>query len=346
MGSGHLMRCLTLANGMRQGGDLVTFISRAHDGNMIDFLREQGHVVIALPGPPPGRLEGYAAWLGVSPSQDADETIAALSGPVDVLVVDHYGIDAIWEQALSAHAKAVMVIDDLAERRHDCDLLLDQNLVADLENRYHGLLPPRAHTLLGPAYGLVRPEFAGLRSASLARRQSFGLASLLIFMGGGDPDDDTSKALEGALLSGIRWEQIDVVVGLSYAGRDALAQRIAGNPEVALHVQTPHMARLMADADLAITTGGSISWEKCVLGLPSLVAVQADNQTAIAAALGEAGAQINLGRSSALMPGDYATGLRSLWPGKLRATSQAASAICHGDGVKRVLAAIYEILQS
>jgi UDP-2,4-diacetamido-2,4,6-trideoxy-beta-L-altropyranose hydrolase len=163
IGLGHLVRCRTLATALRDQGATVRFICRAHPGHQIAALRADGLDVTALPAPPDQEAADgdYAAWLGVPQAQDAAETIAALAADrPDWLIVDHYGLDVDWEQALRPHVGRILVIDDLANRRHDGDLLLDQNYAPAGTTRYQGLLPPGARTLLGPAYALLRPEYA------------------------------------------------------------------------------------------------------------------------------------------------------------------------------------------
>lgn len=345
IGSGHVMRCLTLADALRANGAHVRIVCRQHQGHLAGLIRERGYAVDLLDPPPSSPLPGSGseAWLGVPQQQDAAETVAVLGDGVDLMIVDHYGIDREGETHLRAACRALMAIDDMANRPHDCDVLLDQNLVAAMDRRYAGLTPPSCRQLIGPRYALVRPEFARARPASLARRPAPRLDHVLIFMGGSDPDDDTSAALEGVYLAASSVRRIDVVVGQGYRGKERIAAMCAAHPGSRLHVQTPHMAALMADADLAITAGGSVSWEKCVLGLPSLVAVQAENQRPIAEALATAGAQVTLGPSAGLAAEDYARALSDLPCSDLGRMSAAAAAICDGEGAARVLASLPQL---
>jgi UDP-2,4-diacetamido-2,4,6-trideoxy-beta-L-altropyranose hydrolase len=189
MGTGHLMRCLTLANELRRCGAATAFICRQHDGSVIARAEQEGHTVhrLARPGPSSDTAEDYAAWLGVPAPADAAETLLAVSGQhYDWLVVDHYGLDHEWEQRLRGVVGRLLVIDDLANRRHDCDLLLDQNyFAAATRERYRGLVAgPSCKLLLGPSYALLRPEYAQLRSVLPPRDGVVRRA--LIFFGGSD----------------------------------------------------------------------------------------------------------------------------------------------------------------
>lgn len=337
IGTGHIMRCLTLANAMRQAGHELIFICRNYDGNMIKFLSDTGYNVLELEAPP--RRPGTDDWFGITQEADCTEAIEVLPEGIDLIVVDHYGFDESSESRLRKHVRKIMVIDDLANRPHNCDLLLDQNLVEKIHERYRRLADS-ATLLLGPDFALVRPEFRTHRDFSLARRAAGELGSCLVFMGGSDPSDDTRKALGGILDSGRTWKRIDVVIGASYQHVQALEDKCRKLPEVRLHIQTQHMAELMMEADLAITAGGSVSWEKCVLGVPSLAVVQADNQAAIVSKLAAVGALVNLGDAKGLGSEAYSAALARLTGDRLKALSAAAALVCDGAGTTRVLDAI------
>ncbi|MGC9457316.1 MAG: UDP-2,4-diacetamido-2,4,6-trideoxy-beta-L-altropyranose hydrolase [Halothiobacillaceae bacterium] len=280
MGTGHLVRCRTLGRALRQQGATVRFICRAHLGHGLEALREEGFTVAALPEPEASESESsgedYARWLGVSQSRDADETIAALEGRPGWLVVDHYGLDAEWEQRLRPHVGRILVIDDLANRNHDCDALLDQNYNPDAEARYAERLPAEAMRLFGPRYALLGPEYAAYRREAGAH--SGRVDRVLVFFGGTDPDNLTGRALEALSDPAFANVAVDAVVGPNNPHREALAKQAKARPGTTLHDPRPHLADLMAGADLAIGAGGTTTWERCCLGLPSLVVSIADNQ--------------------------------------------------------------------
>ena len=161
IGTGNLMRCLTLAEALRNEGARVQFFCRRHPGNLIEFLKLRSMPVTALPAPEKSNAisdyDGYASWLGVSQEEDAEQVINLLAGiQPQWLVVDHYGIDETWEQRLLPHAHQIMVIDDLANRRHKCSLLLDQNYTSTA--RYRSLIPNDCKVMLGPKFAMLRPQ--------------------------------------------------------------------------------------------------------------------------------------------------------------------------------------------
>jgi len=136
IGSGHVMRCLTLADSLREKGCNCQFVCRNHPGNLSALIQEKGYRVTLLPLQE-FQVEAYphhADWVGADWQIDAKETgslIATLETPPAWLVIDHYGLDARWETSLRPAVGRIFVIDDLADRTHDCDCLLDQNLVAN-----------------------------------------------------------------------------------------------------------------------------------------------------------------------------------------------------------------------
>ncbi|SMF10713.1 UDP-2,4-diacetamido-2,4,6-trideoxy-beta-L-altropyranose hydrolase [Pseudogulbenkiania subflava] len=300
MGTGHVMRCLTLADTLTASGAGCHFICRAHDGNLAAFIRQRGyqvHLLELVPGvPAQANPLAHAAWLGASMMQDAAETAALLSHlKPDWLVVDHYALDARWETPQRRHVARLMVIDDLADRQHDCDLLLDQNL-GRTDADYVARVPAYCTCLLGPNYALLRPEFAALRPYSLQRRQKGALRTLLITMGGVDKDNATGHVLQALSGSSLPLDcRITVVMGATAPWLNEVTTLAETLPwPVDVQVNVSNMAQLMADADLAIGAAGSTSWERCCLGLPSIVICLAENQRFITNQLKQCGAALVL----------------------------------------------------
>jgi UDP-2,4-diacetamido-2,4,6-trideoxy-beta-L-altropyranose hydrolase len=282
IGSGHFMRCLTLAEALKKQGADICFISRNLPLHLSEMLNIKGIELIPLSanGDADSINElAHASWLGVSQAQDAQETVKSLSGQVyDWMVVDHYALDVRWESIVRPNVIKIMVIDDLADRHHDCDILLDQNYYADMQTRYNGKVPLDCQLLLGPNYALLREEFRALREQAKVRNGK--VKKVLVFFGGVDADNYTFQAIE-ALAKVNAGLKVDVVIGAQHPFKEMIKNACVKHGYVC-HIQTPYMAKLMAEADLAIGAGGSASWERCCLGLPSLLVALADNQIAIA----------------------------------------------------------------
>ena len=351
IGTGHVMRCLTLADALREQGETCSFICRSHEGHLLELIAQRGHHAVALSIPQAGTARApvqgepsHTSWLGTDWNRDARETRDVLGvDTVDWLVVDHYALDSQWERALRSHCRHIMVIDDLADREHDCDLLLDQNL-GRLPQDYQGLLPASAMCVTGPQYSLLRPEFSRWRADSLARRTDPRLKHLLISMGGVDKDNATGCILEALqTLYSLQELRITVVMGPHAPWLQqvrAQAAQMAQTVEVLTGISD--MARLMAESDLAIGAAGSTSWERCCLGLPSIMLVLADNQRGIASSLEQVGAALLLEQHDIgwQLPSLISSLCKS--PISLVSMSQKAADIVDGQGV----AAIIELLES
>lgn len=351
IGTGHVMRCLTLADALRDRGALCRFICREHPGNLNDVIRQRGFDVCVLPIIPNGAADwhedaqpAHAAWLGADWETDARQTQLGLErAPVDWLIVDHYALDSRWERMLRAACRHLMVIDDIADRPHDCDLLLDQNLGRKREH-YEHLVPPHGVILAGPQYALLRPEFGALRSYSLARRASTRFGKLLITMGGVDKDNITGAVLKALTQCSLPNDcRITVVMGPHAPWLDQVrdqASRMPWPTEVLFNVRD--MARLMAESDLAIGAAGSTSWERCCLGLATVLVVLADNQEAIARSLDAAGAAKRIAVAS------LEDELRAYFarleasPDVLERASAAAADVTDGQGAAAIVRTLCE----
>ena len=302
IGSGHVMRCRTLARELQRRGAKVSFLCRRQPGDLINLL-EQEFSVHALPEQPLAACEGlvgrdlYSSWLGCTQDQDASQCLEVLSSiginDASWIVADHYGLDARWEAQLldgltsSAAPSKLLVIDDLADRPHHADLLLDQNFFGEATHlRYQELVPPYCRQLLGPYYALLGQEYQQLHPLVPPRTE---LQRVLLFFGGVDTLNFTVRALEVLLDPALADLAVDVVLGLQSPHRQAVAELANRRPHTTLHGPLPSLAGLIARADLAIGAGGATTWERACLGLPSLVVSIAENQKETSEALDNGG---------------------------------------------------------
>lgn len=296
LGTGHVVRCATLAEALQQRGVEVSFACVAETGHMSDWLTSRGFMVHPLADYSAEAFTGLLATLSVHP---------------DWLVVDHYQLDKAWETAVRPAVGRIFVIDDLARDAHDCDALLNQNSLdaVAVVARYQSLLPATAHRLLGPEYALLRPSFVdarqALRSSQYRQRRRHGTARrLLVFMGGTDPRGETMRVLSALerpeLAETVAPVEVDVIVGEGNPERELIAQRCNRRNNWRFHCQTDAMADLMLEADFAVTAGGVTTWEKLCVGLPSAVIAVAENQFAVSLEVASVGAQVFLGRPPVL----------------------------------------------
>jgi len=249
----------------------------------------------------------------------------------DWLVVDHYSLDETWEKQQRQKAARIAAIDDLADRKHDCDLLLDQNFFPDAASRYDGLVPARCRKLLGPRFALLRKEFSTTRR-NLRERNGI-VRRILVSFGGIDAGNETSKVI--SLLKPLRLA-VDVVAGAANPHANRIARECA-EAGFTFHRQATNMAELMAAADLAVGAGGSTTWERCALGLPTLQVAIAPNQEALSVALADAGLVTFLGGSITVEAIKDAINN----PEKLQQQSERMKALVDGEGAKRVAAALF-----
>jgi len=278
IGTGHIMRCLTLAEELKLKGVEVLFICRELVGHLADITRDKGFETLLLPGISGEGDSEENNWLCVPWDQDAEETNKALSGERhwDWLVIDHYGIDERWEKRQRNNAEKIMVIDDLANRTHDCDVLLDQNYYEDMEFRYQGKIPELCRSLIGPEYALIRTEFSEQRK-KLSHRDGV-VKKILVFFGGIDVVNMTEKVIDAIIELNIQNIIISIVIGEKNPHKEKLSLKCSQLNNIVLHIQVSNMAEMMADADLCVGGGGSTTWERCCLGLPALAWSIADNQ--------------------------------------------------------------------
>jgi UDP-2,4-diacetamido-2,4,6-trideoxy-beta-L-altropyranose hydrolase len=326
VGSGHLMRCLALADYLGARGVSCAFLCRPLPGSLISEIERHGHRVISM--------SSLAGQEETSESGDARATCEGLAElEIAWLVVDHYGLGVEWERLVKPCSKHLMVIDDCG-RNHECNLLLDQNLPNPMHDGYRRNLC-EAKLLIGPQFALLRADFGAYRAAARERRTG-SLRRVLVSMGGSDPQNATAKALMGLQSAWREGWKVDVIVGANNPHVESVERMSRRLPDATLHVQSSHMAQLMSEADCAIGAGGSMTWERCCLGLPSLVTILSDDQMPIATAVAEAGAQVLVGRDKDVTAADYARELTALSTDRLLAMSAIAETLCDGLGARRV----------
>ncbi|MBU3540800.1 UDP-2,4-diacetamido-2,4,6-trideoxy-beta-L-altropyranose hydrolase [Polynucleobacter sp. UB-Tiil-W10] len=282
IGTGHFVRCLTVANWLKRRGAHTRFICYPLPQSLIDQLDRQGHEYYPISelaevvSKSKGQANTHGHWIPTSLDTDAQITIQALAGSDwDTLVVDHYALDIEWESVLRPYAKKIFVIDDLADRNHDCDFLLDQNFYLNYEDRYQSKVPQHCRLLLGPKYCLLRDEFIETHQV---RNSSPNIVNeILVFMGGVDFENYTMKVLNSLLLCNLNNCSVNVVIGDSHPDLIGI-QKICKKQGFNCFVQTQKMANLIVSADLAIGAGGTAVWERCYLGLPTITLEVAKNQ--------------------------------------------------------------------
>lgn len=349
IGTGHLMRCLALAGELSTRGAQVVFICRNLPGNMNTQVLRNGHKLHELPLDDntlmnnPGVSE-YERWLAVEKETDAFQTgrvLAEKENGADVLVVDHYALDSVWEREVLPYIKRLMVIDDLANRRHDCHILLDQNLYENMDKRYEHLVGADTQLLLGPTFALLRKEFNSQRKV-MAKRDG-RVRKVMVSFGGADRTNETLKFLDSLAEAKAVALNFEVIVGKTNPNNDIIKEKCDGMANVAYYRAVNDIARLMVEVDLAVGAGGTSTWERCCLGLPAVTVAVAENQVEVARLSERMGFAVYLGISEQVSADrmiKYVTELAEDRP-KMVAMSSAGMKLVDGLGVNRVCDILY-----
>lgn len=347
MGTGHVMRCLTLADELKQNyAAHISFISRDHQGHLADYIRSRGYELNLLPSSdqnfhPTHKDVPHAAWLKVPWTLDAKQTIKAITKlQPDWLIVDHYSLDARWHSLLRPYVAHILAIDDLADRKLDCDILLDQTYGREKKD-YTNLVKKNCNMLLGSGFALLRPEYTELRPQAVKKRKYFdNINSILVTMGGTDPNNLTSIILDS--LVQIDWSidpYIEVVMGRQSPHLEVIKKKIKHYPfKISISIDVSDMAVRILKADLAIGAGGATSWERCCLGLPSVMITTAENQRNVGIQLSKSGIVQLIGNGSSINQDEIKKAIeqlirsKSLW----HKMSSRCLMITDGLGAKRV----------
>ncbi|MCD5992989.1 UDP-2,4-diacetamido-2,4,6-trideoxy-beta-L-altropyranose hydrolase [Pseudomonas sp. CDFA 602] len=342
IGTGHVMRCLTLAEALRKQGNEVVFVCRRLPGNLIDFLRQAGFTTLGLPG----HYSGEGSEAGTETLLPWKADIQAMSKALmaqhalDWLIVDHYGLDGEWENAARAFAPKIMAIDDLANRSHRVDLLLDQNISASPE-AYAPWLHSPCKCLFGPRFALLREAFQGppVRARGDVRR-------VLVNFGGFDAASQTYQAMKALkMFPGLA---VDFVAGSANPAWDAMQALVVEYPDWHLHERSADFAALMAGADLFIGAGGGTAWERAAFGLPTICVAVAANQQSSAQLLAESGCHLYLGPSQdlTLETLQNAIGLLAGNAGLQKSFAYRSRQLVDGFGVQRVCIALSDTVMT
>ncbi len=329
IGSGHIMRCMALARSIRQRGGHVHFICRELPGHLYDLVTDNGYSIDILAAP------DHPDQSGLPHRTEIEQTLDILSnqGPADWLIVDSYELDIQWEQAMRPVTNKILVLDDLPDREHDCDIWINPSLTTPVNDRHAVDYP----CLQGPGYAPLQQEFARLRldpktPPSLPLR-------LLVFPGGADAHDVTSIAIEAAIQFPTTSLGIDVVVGSSNPRADEIKTRCLQYENIRFHHNTRQMAELMQQADLSIGAGGGASWERCCLGLPCILISQNEYQQPVNRYIAAHDAGIDLGPATALSREAVVDAINRFIhsPEKLESFSGNARHLADGLGSERIV---------
>ena len=347
IGTGHVMRCLTLADFLSMNGAVCQFICKKLDGNIISIIEKKGYQVFPIKPDIKSfnskkKLELYDSWLSSSQQSDASSSIEYVKElKPQWIVVDSYSLDRSWEKLLRPYCSNMLVIDDLANRLHDCDLLLDQTVLRSFDN-YKNKVNDGCYILCGTEYSLLRPEFKNWRLKSKNKMFSDLPFKILLNLGGVDQNDNTSKIIDALVNCQLPKDtEITIVMGPQAPFLKKVLKKSQLLPCTSfVYSGVSNMAELMSGSHICIGAAGSTSWERCCVGLPSIIVVIADNQRAIAKNLEACGAAVAIDIENVIVELDVAIKkLLDNWS----AYREACFKVVDGSGCSRVIHAMKQV---
>lgn len=275
IGSGHVMRCLALAEAWQDSGGKVCFVFATSSPALEERIIKEGFIVSHI-GSKPGTLEDAVATAEIARNEGAGW-----------IVVDGYHFGGGYQKEIKDCGFSLLVLDEYGHADYYyADIVLNQNISADLS-----LYPkhnPSTRFLLGTNYVLLRNEF--LRWAGYQRVITPVARNVLVTLGGSDPENVTWTVID--ILKSLDEKELEVIVvaGSLNSHLPQLREMVKLCPNFCIRSNVENMPELMAWADLAITAGGSTCWEIAFMRLPHLIIVIAENQVRIAEKLQGAGA--------------------------------------------------------
>ena len=326
VGYGHFIRCMALADTLQKNFE-INFISRSLEGSLISNIEKKGFSIFRF----------HSNSEKINEKNDAQKTISFLNkhgNQKSILIIDNYELSKKWETYVKPFVYKLIVIDDLPNRSHNCDLLIDQNLHTRVNGLYKGLIPSNCIKLIGPKFSMIRKEFRIIRKLVKPRR--FPIKKILVSFGGSDTENQTLVVLNSIVKINMKIN-VDVVVGEANRCKKIIKNFCKKNKNFTYHEQIDNIADLMLSSDLSIGSSGSTTWERCILGLPAIVSISSNDQRDIANSLSQKKCIINLGDVKKLKESSYINVITNLKKNDLRNMSKNSMSLVDGNGTQRIL---------
>ena len=328
IGIGHIMRCLTLAQELKNNFDKIIFLTQKNSSDFIETIMKNEFEVIFI-----------------SANNDSDiikNIVTTNSVNKNFLLIDHYNVDSNFESSLKNTFEKIFVIDDLANRKHDCDLLIDQNYYRDLNQRYEKLIQNGTITLLGPKYAIIRPEFRKINKKTIKKNSQ--IKKILVSFGGSDPTNECKKVLDA--LCSIENSKFEIIVaaGIYNHKFEQLKKLYEKYSNIKIYRHVDELSRLMVNSDLFIGAGGTTTWERFYMGLPSIVTIISDDQKESIEFLSDMGHIINLGLAKNVTSKTYVQTLQKPNSDLIYNMSLHNQKLVDGNGSNRIKKQIIELI--
>ena len=325
IGYGHFMRCMALADTLQKNFE-INFITRSLEGSLISDIQKKGF----------GIFRFYSNSEKINEKNDAQKTISLIKkhgGKKNILIIDNYQLSKKWETYVKPFVHKLIVIDDLSNRSHNCDLLIDQNLHTKVNGLYKGLIPSNCIKLIGPKFSMIRKEFRMMRKS--VKPRTFPIKKILVSFGGSDIENQTPVALNSIKKMNGKIN-VDVVVGKANKCKKTLKIFCNKNKHFTYYEQIDNIADLMLSSDLSIGSSGSTTWERCSLGLPAIVSISSNDQRDTANSLSKKKCVINLGDVKKVKESSYINAITNLKKNDLRNMSKNSMSLVDGNGTQRI----------
>ena len=334
IGYGHLIRCLALADTLKKSFK-INFICTNLNGNLISQICKKNFEVF--------RFNTKSQRINVK--KDAEKTISIIKkyrNKKSLLILDSYILSQEWENRVRPYVKRLIVIDDLMDRKHSCDLIIDQNLHTQMNSLYINSVPKNCVKLLGPDYAILRNQFIAQRK--YAKIRSLPIKNILVSFGGTDNENHTLHALTSLkkLNSDVN---VNVVTGTANIGKKIIKNFCKKNFNYNYFEQVENMAKLMQVADLCIGSSGTTTWERCCVGLPAIAIVASNDQKDIASAVSKNKCIINLGKIKKSDNVNYVRLMKNLKNSELQNMSRNCMKLVDGKGAARISKYIFSMMK-
>jgi len=340
IGTGHITRCLAIAEELKNSFTKIIFLTKKSTGDLIDVIEKNGFEVKILDTQTKQLIEDKYDF------NNEIKIITTLLTPyksnLNFLLIDHYGIDINYESPLRKIFKKIFVIDDLANRKHDCDLLIDQNYYKDINKRYLGLVPKNSITLLGPKYVILRSEF---HNSQKVKYQKNNLPKkIFVSYGGSDPTNESKKVLDAICSLKNRQFDVTVIAGIHNQNFEKLKKQFAKMKNIKIFLRVDNFSELLSNSELCFGAGGTTTWERLYLGIPSIVTIISPDQKESVEFLSSLGHIINLGLAKDVTVKTYANAIMNIDSETLCNLSLKNQKLIDGNGRIRIKKQIIQLI--
>jgi len=332
LGYGHINRCLILAEILQKNGFQIHFICKQLEGNLNNQIKKKGFFLHSFKN------------MKNSIEYDFKKTRKILTKfrNISCLVIDSYKWYDKYENPMKKIVSKIMIIDDYGNRKHDCDILLDQNLYYGKKHKYNSLIPKKSLRLIGPKYALLRKEF----SMSKKKSEIFKLNKIFISFGGGGETNEVIKVLQALNNSKIKFKKINLIIGKKDINFKRICSIVNKLQNVKIFTTTKNISYLMENTDLGIGAAGSMTWERAYLGIPSIVSIISKNQELVAKSMQKKGCVYNVGWTKNTTNLNYEKILKKIQIQDLRLMSSKNKKLIDDKGASRVSKKLLSIINN